>query len=111
MISEKIKYSVVIPVYNEEDSVEPLKKSIQDAMSRLREPYEIIFVNDVCGAGSHEYRASLAVNHAAHNDNRSVVAATSEKGHGVRSRIGWLQNVIQEDQFRLSFDHAIKRAA
>ncbi len=41
-----VKYSIVIPAYNEEDSVKPLAASIKDAMEPLAEPYEIIFVND-----------------------------------------------------------------
>jgi len=42
----QVKYSVVVPVYNEEDSVMPLAESIRKAMALLNEPYEIIFVND-----------------------------------------------------------------
>ncbi|MBU0707878.1 glycosyltransferase [Patescibacteria group bacterium] len=43
---KKIKYSVVVPVYNEEDNVIPLHNEIKEAMNRLNEPYEIIFVDD-----------------------------------------------------------------
>jgi len=42
----KVRYSVVIPVYNEEESIGPLEESIRDVMESLGEPYEIIFVND-----------------------------------------------------------------
>jgi glycosyltransferase involved in cell wall biosynthesis len=42
----QVKYSVVVPVYNEEDSVMPLAESIRKTMAILNEPYEIIFVND-----------------------------------------------------------------
>ncbi|MFH1753047.1 MAG: glycosyltransferase family 2 protein [Candidatus Omnitrophota bacterium] len=41
-----IKYSVVIPVYNEEGSVEQLEKGIRETLEPLGEAYEIIFVND-----------------------------------------------------------------
>jgi len=41
-----IEYSIVIPAYNEEDSVGPLYESIKKAMDPLRKLYEIIFVND-----------------------------------------------------------------
>lgn len=41
-----VKYSVVVPVYNEEESVGPLARSIKEAMDPLAEAYEIIFVND-----------------------------------------------------------------
>jgi len=41
-----IKYSIVIPVYNEEDSVIPLAEGLFKSMDSLREPYEVVFVND-----------------------------------------------------------------
>ena len=41
-----IKYSVVIPVYNEEDILPELYKRLEKVMAGLGEPYEIIFVND-----------------------------------------------------------------
>lgn len=41
-----MKYSVIIPVFNERDSVEPLFNSLREIMSSLGEDYEIIFIND-----------------------------------------------------------------
>lgn len=38
--------SVIIPLYNEEDSVFPLYRGIKPVMSRLKKPHEIIFVDD-----------------------------------------------------------------
>lgn len=40
----KIKYSVVVPVYNEEENVELLAQEIATAMKGM--PYEMIFIND-----------------------------------------------------------------
>jgi len=46
-MSEKpTKYSVVVPVYNEEESLKPLFAELLQAMVPLNEPYEIVFVND-----------------------------------------------------------------
>jgi glycosyltransferase involved in cell wall biosynthesis len=39
-------YSIVIPVYNEENSLRPLVEELASAMEDLQEKYEIIFVND-----------------------------------------------------------------
>jgi len=39
-------YSIVIPVYNEEESLRPLLEEISQAMNPLNRPYEVIFVND-----------------------------------------------------------------
>ncbi len=41
-----MKYSVIIPIYNEEDSVLPLYNSLKEVMGKLKESYEVIFVDD-----------------------------------------------------------------
>jgi len=43
---KKIKYSVVVPVYNEEGNVDKLHTEIVDEMRKLKANFEIIFVND-----------------------------------------------------------------
>lgn len=42
----KAKYSIVVPVYNEEQAIPIFYKEISKTMSSLGEPYEVIFVND-----------------------------------------------------------------
>ena len=42
----QVDYSVVVPLYNEQDVIEKLYRRITSAMSRLEGHYEIIFVND-----------------------------------------------------------------
>jgi len=49
MESEGKKLSVVIPVYNEEESVATLHKEVTDALRQLNHPHEIIFVDDGSG--------------------------------------------------------------
>ncbi|MFA5411508.1 MAG: glycosyltransferase family 2 protein [Candidatus Omnitrophota bacterium] len=39
-------FSVVVPIYNEEDSIAPLYFSLKRVMDSLKKPYEIIFIND-----------------------------------------------------------------
>jgi glycosyltransferase involved in cell wall biosynthesis len=45
-MESKVKYSIVVPAYNEEDAVGPLHREIKEVMERLHESYEIIFVDD-----------------------------------------------------------------
>jgi len=45
-IMEPIRYSIVIPLYNEEHSVRTLYSRIVEAMEEFDEPYQIIFVDD-----------------------------------------------------------------
>jgi dolichol-phosphate mannosyltransferase len=41
-----IKYSVIVPIYNEQDSIEELHGSLSLAMRSLGSSFEIIYVND-----------------------------------------------------------------
>ncbi len=41
-----MKYSLVIPIYNEEESIAPLYAGLRRVMAGLGKPYEIIFVDD-----------------------------------------------------------------
>ena len=41
-----IDFSVVVPVYNEEESIGALFEEICQAMNGMKGPYEIVFVND-----------------------------------------------------------------
>ncbi len=47
-MGNEIKYSVVVPVYNEQEVVEESYKRLKKVMEGVGEPYEIIFVNDGC---------------------------------------------------------------
>ncbi|NQU74835.1 MAG: glycosyltransferase family 2 protein [Planctomycetes bacterium] len=59
-----VKYSVVVPLYNEESIVEDLHKRINSATKALGEPYEIVLVND----GSQDETARLLERLAQEND-------------------------------------------
>lgn len=54
-----IDYSIVIPVYNEEESLSPLLDEIMQAVGSLNRPYEIIFVNDYSSDTSTEILESF----------------------------------------------------
>ena len=41
-----MKYSVIIPIYNEEEALLPLYYSLKEVMGKLNEKYEIVFVDD-----------------------------------------------------------------
>ncbi len=46
MPEKNIDYSIVVPVYNEEESLKPLFAEFVETLTPLNRPYEIIFVND-----------------------------------------------------------------
>src|SRR5262249_34688372 len=45
-IADPIRYSIVVPLYNEADNVRPLYARIVDTMAELSTDYEIVFVDD-----------------------------------------------------------------
>ena len=45
-IADQIRYSIVIPLYNEEDNIRPLYSRIVSTMAELDGNYEIVFVDD-----------------------------------------------------------------
>src|ERR1700728_906126 len=57
---ETVKYSVVIPIFNEEDSLPPLVKRLTAVMAELDGPSEVILVDD--GSKDASYRLMTAIN-------------------------------------------------
>ena len=46
MSVSKLVYSVVVPVFNEEDNLRPLVERVTKVMTEIGEPFEIVFVDD-----------------------------------------------------------------
>lgn len=53
-------YSVIIPIYNEEGNLPLLVPSLPPVMEKLREPYELIFVDDGSTDGSYDRLVQLS---------------------------------------------------
>ncbi len=47
-MAKDIRYSVVVPCYNEEEVIQVTHKRLTEVMERTREVYEIVYVNDGC---------------------------------------------------------------
>jgi len=60
-LTPKVKYSVVVPVYNEQENVGPLVAEIAAAMDGM--PYEMIFVNDASTDGTLDALGALKATH------------------------------------------------
>lgn len=54
-----MKYSVIIPVFNEEQNVDKLHKEVFEALSELKKPFEIIFVDDGSTDGTYQKLSKL----------------------------------------------------
>ena len=60
MEKSNIVYSVVVPFFNEEQSVKPLYELIARTMNSLSKPYELIFVNDGSTDGTRQNLKEIA---------------------------------------------------
>ena len=54
--------SVVVPIYNERDNVEPLHEALTYALQQLNRSYEVVFVDDGSDDGSRDIMRRLAAN-------------------------------------------------
>jgi glycosyltransferase involved in cell wall biosynthesis len=52
--------SVVVPIFNERDNIEPLHRALSYAMRNLDRPYELVFVDDGSKDGSRERLRAVA---------------------------------------------------
>ncbi|MBI5560478.1 MAG: glycosyltransferase family 2 protein [Deltaproteobacteria bacterium] len=68
--------SVIIPVYNEEESLSHLYKKLKDALDGLKRPYEIVFVDD----GSSD--STLEILEEMQKKDEKVVAVSFRKNFG-----------------------------
>jgi len=56
---ENIKVSIIVPVFNEEENLRNLYKSLTDVMEKIAYSYEIIFIDDGSTDSSNEILCSL----------------------------------------------------
>ena len=59
MAEDQPELSVVIPIYNEEDNIEPLYRNLKQVLERLGRSYEIVAVDDGSTDGSFEVLREL----------------------------------------------------
>jgi glycosyltransferase involved in cell wall biosynthesis len=76
MDKSDIKYSIVVPFFNEEESVKPLYESLTQTMQLLRQPYELIFINDGSNDKTPEILKSVS------NNDKHVVFIDSKARRG-----------------------------
>src|ERR1051325_2002126 len=51
-IADPIRYTVLVPLYNEHDNIMPLYQGIKESMEAVGQPFECVFVNDGSMDGS-----------------------------------------------------------
>lgn len=80
-----MKYSIVIPIYNEEECIEPLYFSLIEVFKNLKEDYEIIFINDFSLDNSLEVINNLRSQY----ENIKLLNFTKKSGKGEALQAGF----------------------
>lgn len=95
----KIMYSIVVPLYNEEEVINESYKRIKEVMEQTQEPYEIIFIND----GSRDKTEVLAKEICNHDSTIKLINFSRNFGHqpaitaGMRESSGQAILIIDAD--------------
>lgn len=82
--SSNIKYSVIIPMYNEEAVIQETYRRIKKVMSAEGESYELIFVND----GSSDACAAIVRDYAAWDATVKLIDFSRNFGHQIAITAG-----------------------
>ncbi len=76
-MNSKVVFSVVVPLYNEEEVIQESYKRLKNVMDGLNEPYELVFVND----GSRDKTALLAREICENDSNVKLINFARNFGH------------------------------
>lgn len=79
-----IRYSIVIPVYNEEVVINQTYRRLKQVMDLTGEPYELIFVND----GSCDHTAAMIKNYRDQDDAVKLITFSRNFGHQIAITAG-----------------------
>lgn len=74
---ESLRYTVVIPVYNEKDNLPELARRLSEVLAHLSERYEVIFVND----GSSDDSKAILEKFAIQDPRLKVIDLSRNFGH------------------------------
>lgn len=79
-----IRYSIVIPVYNEEAVINQTYRRLKQVMDLTGERYELIFVND----GSCDHTAAMIINYRDQDDAVKLITFSRNFGHQIAITAG-----------------------
>lgn len=84
-MGKKIDFSIVVPVYNEEENIDALHRSLTSALKKIKKIYEIILVDD----GSHDQTLEKARNIASEDSKVQVVSLRRNFGQTAAMAAGF----------------------
>lgn len=81
---DKVRYSIIIPMYNEEAVIQETYRRIKKVIDRTGEPYELLFVND----GSTDNCAAMIEEYSYWDDSVKLIDLSRNFGHQIAITAG-----------------------
>lgn len=72
-----MKYSVIVPIYNEQENLSSLYKRVIEVLINLKKEYEVIFIND----GSYDKTENILEDFHKKNNNIKIINFSRNFGH------------------------------
>ncbi|WP_079910755.1 glycosyltransferase family 2 protein [Paenibacillus sp. 32352] len=79
-----IRYTIIIPVYNEEAVIHETYRRLKTVMNRTKETYELLFVND----GSRDQTASILLDYSRFDPSVKLIDFSRNFGHQIAITAG-----------------------
>ncbi|EGL14915.1 MULTISPECIES: glycosyltransferase family 2 protein [unclassified Paenibacillus] len=83
-MTQKVKYSIIIPMYNEEAVIQETYRRLKVVMSGTSETYELIFIND----GSRDRSAEIIKEYATWDETVKLIDFSRNFGHQIAITAG-----------------------
>ncbi|MNH79513.1 hypothetical protein D3C87_398850 [compost metagenome] len=83
-MSAQAKYSIIIPMYNEEAVIQETYRRLKKVMGTLQDSYELIFVND----GSRDQSAEIIKDYSCWDDTVKLIDFSRNFGHQIAITAG-----------------------
>jgi len=83
-MKDNIRYSIIIPAFNEEAVINKTYRRLKQVMESLNEPYELLFVND----GSRDQTAEIIEGFAASDPSVKLLDFSRNFGHQIAITAG-----------------------
>lgn len=83
-MSQPIQYSIVVPVYNEEEVIHETYRRLTEVMRSTGEAYELIFVND----GSRDHTANILIEYSGKDESVILLDFSRNFGHQIAITAG-----------------------
>ncbi|ENH96261.1 glycosyltransferase [Gracilibacillus halophilus YIM-C55.5] len=83
-MSREIQYSVIVPMYNEEEVIEETYRRLKKVMNELNQPYELLFIDD----GSQDHTLEKMQEYSKWDQTVKVIEFARNFGHQVAITAG-----------------------